>query len=117
MTDERTNEQISAAIAERLLRWVWVEAVSCWVDRDGLVVATRSEFKPASDHNTALGLVVPEMRKRGWQFSLVDVGDEVRAVFFSKNLHRTVLASAPFGEEPCAICLAALAALDQEGKG
>ena len=118
MTDERTNKQINAAIAERLLRWVWVEAVSCWVDRDGLVVATRSEFKPASDHNTALGLVVPAMADKGYKkFSCGSYGQGTVWAEFSTYgwSPKRWYAEDNDGSIPRAICLAGLV-LDAEEK-
>ena len=102
MTDERTNEQISAEIAERLfenpIEWRMVAG------------------KPfASDYNAALGLVVPEMRERGYEFASMDRDGEFRCSFYRpKSNILDVVIGVPFGEEPRAICLAALAALDTE---
>lgn len=118
MTDERTNKEISAAIAKRLWpgstkdghEWRFGKS---WVDW--------SDF--ASDHNAALGLIVPEMRKRGWFFLVDDYRGELgRTTFvrFSKQgapvfepVHGE--AYAEFDELPRAICLAAEAVMDAEG--
>lgn len=111
MTDKRTNEEISAAIAKRLFGLV-VE--SGW----GLITASdgfqyRMSIKPyASDHNAAMGLVVPEMRKRGYIFYLDDDEGTVCVDFHGASWYGRKWV--PYGEEPRAICLAALAALDQE---
>lgn len=105
---ERTNEEISAAIAERLWpgstkdghEWRFGKS---WVDW--------SDF--AEDHNAALGLIVPEMRKRGYWFFMEDDHEAgLVTVFFTNWSCRVTL---PFGQEPRAICLAAEAALGAEG--
>ena len=107
MTDERTNEQISAAIAERLFNWE-----QC---HKGCLCVPPTYY--ASDHNAALGLVVPEMRQRGWAFFMADEPAGIQVLFESRADDETYwLARAPFGEEPRAICLAVLAALDAERK-
>ena len=111
MTDERTKEQINAEIARRLFGWHLTNWGS-WDDKDGLPVLRSAIF--ASDHNAALGLVVPEMRRRGYEFMAEDFAAQSSIrVWFVKG---SVMGSSrvPFGQEPRAICLAALAALDQE---
>ena len=102
MTDERTNEQISAAIAERLFGITPITSV--WTK------LSKTPF--ASDHNAALGLVVPEMRKRGWMFEMADFSTGVDCGFVKVGFSKW--ASCDFGQEPRAICEAALAALDAE---
>ena len=115
-TDERTKDVLSAAIAKRLFG-----LELCNGDDKNFVrlasggVALLKPF--ASDHNAALELVVPEMRKRGWVFRLIDCLeiDEVGVDFIRwEPEFREATGMAPFGQEPRAICLAALAALDQE---
>lgn len=64
----------------------------------------------ASDHNAAMGLVVTEMRKRGYEFELITTPEGKTQAIFA-NREAVDAASAAFGEEPRAICLAALAAL------
>ena len=120
-TDERTKEQINAAIAERLFEITYETHAHLWVDAlllDEYHATALHVFRGesyASEHNAALGLVVTEMRKRGYLFSLEDNGGggSVMAIFWSKKLG-SIPATAPFGEEPRAICEAALAALDAE---
>jgi len=114
MTDTRTNEQISVAIAERLFG---LECVGCWeepLERCPLHGRERAPF--ASDHNAALGLVVPEMRRRGWHFTVTSYAgfESVTVSFFRpESWHET--RESP-DELPRAICLAAEAALDAERK-
>ena len=110
LTDERTNEQISAAIAKLLLdqleghEWKIGEAWVSWKDL-------------ASGHNAALGLVVPEMRKLGYSFWMRDIwpkkGESL--VGFGKGgaMSNVIL---PYDQLPRAICLAAEAALNAERK-
>ena len=136
--DERTNQQLSAEIARRLLHWTQDTIAhlhndfkgegdplcSCVGCADGsnakrrLWVSPDREWKGepvfASDHNASLGLVVPEMRRRGYEFMAEDFAAQSSIrVWFVKG---SVMGSSrvPFGQEPRAICLAALAALDQE---
>ena len=122
MTDERTNEQISAEIAGRLFgqtvewrEWDWKEDGETGHTAAFVVVTEGVPFwhivdPYASDHNAAMGLVVSEMRKRGWSFEMGDCLDETSVECSFDFIPRT----APFGQEPRAICLAALAALDAE---
>ena len=120
-TDERTNEELSAAIAERLFGLAIENG-----KRVGISDGWRYHFpvKPyASDHNAALGLVVPAMRKRGYRFEMEDDWDfgdgkamGVGIRFRTMKQARVEMTFTPFGQEPRAICLAALAALDAERK-
>ena len=102
---ERTNEQLSAEIAERLFGGLTAQMLPL---SGGGTITCFPDY--ASDHNAALGLVVPEMRKRGWSFEMGDCLDETSVECSFDFIPRT----APFGQEPRAICLAALAALDAE---
>ena len=123
LTDERTNEQISAALAERLFGW---EECKCtrllglphFKRGNGVAhydhVTARDLSEQFSDYNAALGLVVPEMRKLGYELRIEDELDRgVVNVQFS-NGRVCGIAEQPFGLEPRAICLAAEAALDAE---
>lgn len=128
-TDERTNKQISAEIARRLFgltvewrEWDWKEDGesghnAAWVVMDEPPREYWHIVDPyASDHNAAWQ-VVTEMRKRGYIYWASDMwaGEGHTQAGFSKegNLYRI---TAPFGEEPRAICLAVLGTLEQEGK-
>ena len=116
MTDERTNEEISAAIAKRLFGLEPHPTLAGWFLN--AAPGYKGDYQQAiyaSDHNAALGLVVPEMRRRGYLFSLEDNGggESVMAIFWSKKFG-SIPATAPYSEEPRAICLAALAVLDAE---
>ena len=115
-TDERTNEQISAALAERLFN-IRI-CPDCTQAGDPHTVNRAEVIEPfASDHTAALALVVPEMRGRGYYFELADMSDGgVRATFGKQGSQRVWIARTPFGLEPRAICLAAEAALDAERK-
>lgn len=114
-----TNEELSAEIARRLFGMEPHPTLSGWFLNAS--VGYKGDYsRPtfASDHNAAMGLVVPEMRKQGWSLHLMDnlVRETVIAVFDHPE-RRSVRAQAALGEEPRAICEAALAALDsQEGK-
>lgn len=123
MTDERTDKQISAAIAERLFgitrathSYLWAQVVATgrtWRTVTGNIFLGEPY---AEDHNAAMGLVVPEMRTQGYWFELADMsGGRVRATF-GKDEGGRWSARAPVGQEPRAICLAALAAMDAEMK-
>ena len=107
-TDERTKEQISAAIAMRLFPCL----EGCW----GIAHSHFVEHNFASDHNAALGLVVPAMAARGWSFTLsVDATEKTAtALFVRRGIWHEVAESS--SEIPRAICLAALAAMDAESK-
>ena len=115
MTDERTNEQISAEIAERLFG-----LVQCDIAPRGFHPADRAYPCVDWDYvsfDGALGLVVPEMRRRGYEFASMDRNGEFRCSFYQpKSNIPDVVIGVPFGEEPRAICLAALLALDAERK-
>lgn len=113
-----TNDELSAEIARRLFGLV-PHTNDCANPNRCFAVSANDKFgNPlapyASDHNAAMGLVVPEMRKRGWELMTEDFIEEARCgVMFVKGRYvsRTLV---PFGEEPRAICEAALAALDSE---
>lgn len=118
LTDERTNKQISAAIAKLLF-----EKIVCQPDyelctnewRARCAIPCSVYIEPfASRFAAALGLVVPEMRKLGYELRIEDELDRgVVNVQFS-NGRVCGIAEQPFGLEPRAICLAAEAALDAE---
>ena len=110
---KRTNEQLTAEIIERLFSRN---------DYDRLITS-RADFRPASSFGTALGRVVPAMRERGYLFSIADCfdGKKVECGFRSMvgdshwlNLTKSRFIVAFHGEEPSAICEAALAAMDAE---
>ena len=106
LTDERTNDQISAALAERLFDIRICQ--DCAQAGDPHTVNRAEVIEPfASDCNTALGLVVPEMAKRGYNFGCGKSHRDWWAVF-----ERPLYGYAD--ELPRAICLAAEAALDTE---
>ena len=104
MTDERTNEQISDAIAERLF------GIKEWQARLYRIYA--------SDHNAALGLVVPEMLARpGIDSFECGVTKSGSWAVFRRGYGPGVAGYAEADEGlPRAICLAVLAALDAERK-
>lgn len=94
-----SNEELSAEVAKRLFGWRWYRrqmpmTYTYWLDEtqpdDDLYTGKARPYDPddvedeyhgllalepyegesyASDHNAAMGLVVPEMRKRGWRFN------------------------------------------------
>ena len=146
LTDERTNKQISAAIAERLFRWKFYRrqvpitntyflAESMPEDRD-ILAGVAQPFDPndtddeyhgyltleayegspyASDHNAALGLVVPAMADKGYGFKLnVFLYGVTGATFYAANAREWWVKANSIDELPRAICLAAEAALKQE---
>ncbi len=107
-TDERPNEELSAEIAERLFP---CPSPSC-------PYASHQDQPYASDHNAALGLVVPAMLARpgidSFECGVTKSGSW--AVF--RRGHGPGVAGYAEADEglPRAICLAALAALDAERK-
>ena len=113
LTDERTSEEISAAIAERLFGKVIEDGYEVVTASDGYRYRMSIKLY-ASDHNAALGLVVPKMRRRGYEFWMSDRRGRVQVSFSADGKYSVALAE--FGQEPRAICLAAEAALDAERK-
>lgn len=110
-TDTRTNKQINAAIAERLLPEPCVFGIAgC---------KGRAAFRPfASDHNAALGLVVPAMADKGYKkFSCGSYGQGTVWAEFSTYgwSPKRWYAEDNDGSIPRAICLAGLV-LDAEEK-
>lgn len=96
-----SNEELSAEIAKRLFGLV--------LTNDVLLTSVY-----ASDHNAAMGLVVPEMRKRGYAFELTDFAAGFATATFATQTE-AYSESAVYGEEPRAICEAALKALEAQG--
>lgn len=137
MPDTRTNEEVSAEVARRLFGWEWRQ-VHCFkghlvdaflptergsenldwchapwnADTDGLWFV-----KPyASEHNAALGLVVPEMTAQGFEFRMIVHRSDgsVFVEFYNEHVQAGEMVDS-IKEAPRAICEAALAALDAEG--
>lgn len=113
ITDERTNEQISAALAERLLHWKQ-GPFGTWFDHDGLIV---NDPIFASDHNAALGLVVDAMLERPG-YNSFECGATKSGIYYAVFRKNHGPSAAGYSENnealPRAICLAAEAALDAE---
>jgi hypothetical protein len=110
MNSELTNEQLSAEIA----RWLFGRTTAREIPSGDPGIITYAVDDFAGDNDAAMGLVVPEMRKRGYEFMSEDFADESKfQALFVKGSTRG-RGQAPFGDEPRAICEAALAALDAE---
>ena len=103
MTDyaDLTDEQVNAQIAERLFGYEKYSEVF-------------GNYPYTQTYDASMGLVVPAMRERGYEFILVDDNGKTE-IAFEKDPQITAPVVTSFNRTPRAICEAALLALDMEG--